>query len=466
MRNINIIKGNLSEIRCEKMTVEKKEENLSLKTLLVFFIPLGLSASLVTLSHIIINSTLARASNSELIIASYAIAMTLFGITERLAVILRQTCSTLVRDRHSFKTMSYFTFYIIGCLLAVSLAIAYTPIGDFIFGTVFGVKDKVMVEQIKGIYQVLIYVTIFSGLRCLMQGIIIFNRQTKWLTIGMAVRLSAMYALSIYFIQTGNISGKTGALIFLVGMTIECIISMLEARTLVRKMPSNHIEKIQSKNQIFRFYSPLMLSSIITVMIGPVINVFLGKTEDIVLAIASYTIALSITHLFLSFFSYTHQIVINFYKNHEKQVKNFAFVISFFPFLLLTLFCYTSIGAFVLENLMGVNGRLLDASLQTLQIFLIMALVYPFIDFFNGLLMLQKQTRVTIVSQSANLIVTTILLFIGVKLAAEWNGVIGALAQSLGMVVELIVVAYIVNRLKSHTKMFTLKKVLEKFSTN
>ena len=439
-----------------------KEERLTTKTLLLFFIPLGLSASLVTLSHIIINSTLARAANAEQIITTYAIAMSLFTITERLAVILRQTCSTLVRDKTSYKIMTHFTYYVIGSLLVVSFAIAYTPIGNFIFAMIFGVKDSEMVEQIKAIYQVLIYVTVFSGLRCLTQGIIIYNRQTKWLTIGMLIRLTAMYLLSFYFIQAGTISGKSGAYIFLAGMMIECTISMIEARSLVRKMPEIKTEKIRSKSQIFKFYSPLMLSSIITVLIGPVINVFLGKTEDITLAIASYTIALSITYLFLSFFSYTHQIVINFYKYHEAKVKRFTLIVGFIPVLLIALFSYTAIGPFVMEHFMGVKGQLLDESLQTLQIFMIMALVFPFVDFFNGFLMLQRQTKVTIVSQSTNLIITVIVLFLGVKFNAGWNGSIGALAQSVGLLAELIVVASIVKYLKADTSMMVVRKVTSK----
>lgn len=435
-----------------------KDETLTTKTLLFFFIPLGLSASLVTLSHIIINSTLARSVNSEMIIATYAIAMSVFGITERLAVILRQTTSTLVRDRESFKKMKHFSYYLIGSIMFVSAIIAYTPVGDFIFSTIFGVKEQAMVDQIQTIYQVLIYVTIFSGLRCLHQGIIIYNRQTKWLTIGMIIRLAAMYLLSLYFIKTGNISGVTGAYIFLIGMMIECLISLLEARTLVRKMPDSNIERINSKSQIFSFYSPLMMSSFITVLIGPLINVFLGKTTDITLAIASYTIALSITHLFISFFSYTHQIVINFYKDHEVEVKRFAMIISFFPFILIAIFCYSGIGEYAMEHLMGVTGHLLEASLQSLQVFMIMALVYPFIDFFNGLLLIRKQTKVTIVSQSTNLILTVVLLITGVAFAAKWNGMIGALAQSLGFLAELIVVMGIIkytDKTKSPTRGLT-----------
>ncbi|WP_419887284.1 multi antimicrobial extrusion protein MatE [Neobacillus niacini] len=442
--------------------MKKTKEELNMKSLFIFFIPLGLSASLVTISHIIINSTLVRADNSEFILATYAIAMSLFGITERLGNLLRQTCSSLVRDKGSYKLMSHFSFYLIGSLMLVAFAVAYTPAGDFIFAKIFGAKET-MVDDIKAIYQVLIFVTIFSALRCLAQGVIIYNRQTKWLTIGMVIRLAAMYLLSLYFIHTGHITGVSGAMIFLTGMIVECIISFIEARTLVRKMPPKHELKIESKKSIFKFYSPLMLSSVIVVMIGPAINIALGKTVNIELAIASYAIALSVTQLILSFFSYIHQIVINFYGEQNALVKKFLLVIGFVPCILVAILAYTPLGGLFFEHVIGVNGRLLDASIQVFKVTMLMALVFPFVDYFNGLLMVYKRTKVTIFSQSANFVVTLISLVIGVNFAAQWNGVIGAIGLSLGLLAELIVVSSFVQAYerKEGIAMFQLRGLLK-----
>ncbi len=214
-----------------------KEHSLTTKSLLLFFVPLGLSASLVTISHMIINGTLARGANAEAIIASYAIAMSLFAITERMGVLLRHTCSALVRDRLSFKAMSAVSVYVIAGLLAVSITVAYTPIGRWIFAQLFGAAPE-LIDQIVSVYQVLIIVTLFSAIRCLYQGVIIFNRQTKWLTIGMIIRLVVMYILSLVFIQFGTITARTGAYIFLAGMMVESLVSSLEGRALVRKMKS------------------------------------------------------------------------------------------------------------------------------------------------------------------------------------------------------------------------------------
>ncbi|MBP3950144.1 multi antimicrobial extrusion protein MatE [Bacillus suaedae] len=424
----------------------QNEEVLKTTRILAFFVPLGLSAILVTLSHIIINGTLARGENAEVIIASFVIAMSLFSIMERLGVLLRNACSALVRDKVSFKMMTIVAVYVVSALMLISAIIAYTPIGWWIFSTVFG-ADPAMISQIVGVYQILIIVTLFSAIRCLFQGVIILNRQTKWLTIGMVIRLIAMYLLSLYFIHFGEINAKTGAYIFLAGMMIESLVSYIEGRVLVKKMvQKDHEHHITTKTQIFRFYNPLILSSLIIVMVGPVINIFLGKTSEIELAIASYALALSITQLFLSFFSYTHQIVLTFYKKHPDKVRSFVLMIGFIPAVILAIFCFTPIGAFVIENGLGANERLVAATLECLKVFMLMSLVFPFIDFCNGLLMFRSETRIMVFSQSANLIATFLIMLVFATIAPSWNGTIGALAQSVGMVAELAVLLCILGR--------------------
>lgn len=423
------------------------DEQITFKTLLFFFIPLGLSASLVTISHVIINSTLARAENSEFIIASYAIAMSIFVFTERTAVLMRQTCSALVRDRQSFQQMYAVAIYVILFLFFVSSLVAYTPAGNWLISATFGI-DADMAWQVKHIYQVLIFVTIFSAVRCLFHGIIISNRKTKWLTIGMVIRLAIMYGLSLYFISTGTITGRTGAVIFLAGMMVECLMSLWEGRKIVKTLPGEIPGSIRKKKQIFSFYTPLVLSSFFTVMIGPSINIFLGKTESIELSIASYAVALSITQLVTSFFSYTHQIVLNFFQINADKVIKFSFVIGILPALMLGIFSYTDIGPFFMEHVMGLNERMVTATIQCTKIFMMFVVIFPFLDFFNGLLMLMNQTRFMIVSQTTNLLTTVVVLLLTISYFTHWNGRIGALAQSVGMLFELgvIVVFFVLNK--------------------
>lgn len=430
------------------MTASTMKRTISWNQLISFFLPLGLSATLVTLSHVIINSTLARADNPELVIASYALPLSLLGITERPAVLLRQACSALVRDRISFRAMAAVSSYVFACIVLLGLIICYTPVGEWVFLYFFGVERELL-DSTLSVYRILMYVSIFSGLRCLFHGIIIFNMRTKWLTIGMGVRIVAMYLLSLYFITTDNVSsGRVGAIIFLMGMVIEALVAIWEGTSLLKKVipekAPGHL--IESKKQIFSFYKPLLYSSIIAVIIGPSINAILGKTTHIHLAISSFAIAGSLTQLVLSFFSYIHQIVLNFYRKDAKSVLRFVLILSFIPGALIAILAYTPLGPWFMIHVMGVNSELMYASLHAMRIFMIMTLVFPWLDYMNGIIMLRGQTKIMIFSQSANATITVLTLFIAISTVPDWNGMIGALAQSVGTLAELLVVVYVLKR--------------------
>ncbi|NIK75150.1 Na+-driven multidrug efflux pump [Paenibacillus castaneae] len=417
------------------------KQSVTMKKLWSFFLPLGVSASLVTISHVIINSTLSRAADPEHVIASYAIAMSLLGITERPAVLLRQTCSALVRDRRSFKATLTVAQIVFASIIAMGFVFSYTPLGTIIFKNVFGVHED-NVQAVINVYRVLMFVSLFSGIRCLYQGVIIYQLRTKWLTIGMAIRLAGMYMLSLYFIHTGVTSGTVGAIIFLFGMMIEAAVSFSEGRLLVRKLPDkldNHA--IGHKRHVFSFYRPLLMSSVISVWIGPAINAMLGKTWDAQLAISSFAVAASLVMLLSSFFSYLHQIVINFYRIDPAAVKKFITMLGFIPALLMGLIAFTPVGVFLLEHIIGIHGRLQEESIRVLQAFVLFALVMPWLDVLNGLVLVRGQTKLIVGSQFSNLTFTLITLIICIGISPEWNGTIGAWAQSIGMTAECIFVA-------------------------
>jgi hypothetical protein len=417
--------------------------------LLAFFIPLGISSFLITISHVIINSTLARSPDPELTISLYAIAMSILAMTERPALMLRQTCSALVRDRRSFRAMGRVAVIVLSSVFALGMFISYTGIGAFIFARFFGVEPEHTGATVD-VYRVLMFVSVFSGIRCMFQGIIISNMRTKWLTFGMVFRLGVMYLVSLYFILTGQVTSPVvGAVIFVTGMAVEAGIAYWEGSRLIRQYPEALPEHtVHTSKDIFRFYRPLLFSSFFAILIGPAINAMLGKTADMHTAIASFAIAASVTQLISSFQVYIHQIVLNFHHRDAGRVLRFTAGAALFPFLVLAALGFTPLGEFVLRTVYGVEQSLLQASLRTLQAFCLFTLIYPWIDYCNGLLMLNRQTKYMAFSQAANLFATVLTLLLLVWLTPGWNGMIGALGQCLGLAGELGVVAWVVYRLR------------------
>lgn len=429
------------------MSLSEHQERVSLRTLFLFFIPLGISAVLINLSHVIINGTLARADDPELVIAGYATAMSLLTVSERPAVLFRETCSALVRDRISYRAILRVAFIVFGASLVFGAMIGYTPVGTLVFAGAYGAEPEVA-DAAVNVYHVLMFLSIFSGIRCLYQGIIIYKMKTRWLTIGMVFRLGGMFLLAQYIQHIGVTSSAQGAVIFVFGMMIEAFVSWLEGRRLARKLPVESPEcEVKQPRQILQFYNPLLFSSFIVVWVPPILNALLGHTDRGTLSISSFAVAGSLMNLCLGFFTYFHQIALQFYKTDPGQVRRFVLLMGFAPATLLSLFAFTPAGDWMLAHLLGVEGRLLADSLTALRGFIPFVLIFPWLDTLNGIILSKGQTKLMFGSQTANAIVTTVLIVLLTLSLPGWTGILGALAQSGGLLAELGLLYWLFRRI-------------------
>ncbi|WP_407269722.1 multi antimicrobial extrusion protein MatE [Radiobacillus sp. PE A8.2] len=424
----------------------RSKGQLSYNQLLAFFIPLGFSASLTAITHLIINGTMSRGDNAAFIIASYAVAMSIFGIIEKPLIIFRQACSTLVKDKKSFKALMLFLLLVVAAVLFVCIILGFTPIGDWVFVHWFNAEPN-MVETISNTFKILSVVMVLSGIRGIYEGVIIREQQTKWLTIMVVVRLATMLISAYLFVVSGYITSLTGAMIFLIGMAVESIISVWKGQSLLNGKISRP-SKLNIK-KITRFYFPLLFYFISQTFLIPVIYVFLSNTSDKEVAIASFALAISITGMVLSFFSYTHQLVLQFYEEHGKKVVKFTIVISFLPCLLLSFLCYTPAGSWFMGVVMGADASLAEATINVLRIFIVKTIVFPWVDFLNGFFMLRRKTNKILIAQILNLITVIIALVFLVNMFPEWNGLNGSVASTLGEVIGLIVVIIVFKRMGS-----------------
>ncbi len=426
-----------------------QQAGLSYRQLSTFFIPLGISASLTSITHVIINGTLSRGDDAAFIIACYAVAMAVFGIIEKPMIVFRQASSALVTDRRSFKLLGVFFVYISIATMIISVILGYTPIGNWLYIHIFNATEN-MVAAIDLTFRVITFVAIFSGIRGIYQGIIINHLETNWVTIGVVTRLFSMFIVSYLFVLFDYITSVSGGIIFLVGMMVEALISVYKGHYLIKREPKEaykegHRNRLL-KADISRFYFPLAFYFIIQSLLVPLIYILLAKSSDIEMGIASFALAFSITQMMLGFFMYTHQLVLQFYKDHKQKVIKFVIMISIVPTLLLCMICYTPIGMLFMENIMGADEVLSITTIAVLKFFIIKTLVFPWVDFLNGFLMLKRQTNKMLVAQLGNIIIAIISMIILVGLFPHLDGINGSIAASIGELAGFIIVGVIIYR--------------------
>lgn len=413
--------------------------------LLLFYLPMGASALLASLTHIIINAVLARSSQPDLTISGYALALSLSFILEQAIAPLRQTSAKFVRDRHSFREMGRMIVTIVGIIAFFNVLIAWTPLGRFLFQYIFGAHDSLLDATVNA-YQILMFVNLFSAVRSLYQGIIIQHLMTKWMTIGILIRLIVM-ALMSWAMVTWNLTNdsRSGAWLFLVGMAIESAVAYLEGHSLAKllpdKLPAHPINRW--KPDLLPFYMPLLYGSIVSIVIGPATNAAMNQSVDPIQAIAAFAIASNIAGLIAGFASFLHQAVLNFHERQPRHVLALTAALSLISAVIVAFFAWMPLGHTLLEKGLGIHGELLQTITVILGVLIIRSSVFPWIDYLNGLAMYHGVNKTIAYSKFFNAILTVAMLFILLKYNPGLNGLIAAITGSVVVVFELCISAYL-----------------------
>jgi len=230
-------------------------------------------------------------------------------------------------------------------------------------------------------------------------------------------------------------------------MMIEASVSWWESSKLLKKMPERAEDcEITKPRQVMQFYSPLLFSSLIVVWLLPILNALLGTTERGTLAVASFAVAGSLMNITLGFFTYFHQIALLFVKSNPAIVRKFTLILGFIPPMLLLLLAFTPIGSWMFSHVLGVKGELLQSCIHALRGFFPFVLVFPWLDTLNGIVMAHGETKFMFGSQLANAVITAVSIILLVLLLPNWNGVLGSLAQSGGLIAELLFLTWLFRR--------------------
>mgnify|MGYP000117194851 CR=1 FL=1 len=164
------------------------KEKLSLKRQFLFFIPLACTSILMMSSYSLFNAGLSRLSQPTVYLSAFAVAKSVLDVFKSPMLMVRQTVSSLVEDRESYRKVK--NFVIIGVLAVVSFLalIALSGIGKWIFKNIMGIEGKTLQEAVI-ILRVFIFFPLASNLRNFVQGMVIKYDITPLFTAATVLRI-------------------------------------------------------------------------------------------------------------------------------------------------------------------------------------------------------------------------------------------------------------------------------------
>jgi progressive ankylosis protein len=411
---------------------------LTVRTAVVFFMPLILTTELHQLSHSLVHAFLARLGDPTTTLAAFSIAFAFNTTFGGIMAVSTQAGMSYISDRRSFWRVGRFYFAVSLVPFVLIETVALTPLGNWVFGDMMGASAEVTrlarsASAVMGLWIFPIQARNLATALCMMR------RRTLLISHSTMVRLGsqALMLMVLPFWLEGAVAGAAS----LVGcMSVEALYMYWVSRSFYAELPATGGE-LASYRQMWGFSWPLMVTQITENGVTFVINVFLGRLSNPDLALAAFGVVAALNSLVASPLRNLVQTAQALVHNRRdmRVMLQFAHRLTLVYAALVVGLFYTPMREVILSGIMGLPAALSSYAAPGVQMLLLVVIVWGYSSLFRGLLSAMRKTQVIAGSAVIRLLVViavgSVTLF-----APELNGAaVGVAAIACAFLAEALI---------------------------
>ena len=419
---------------------------LTLGTCYRFFVPLIFMTELNMISKSVINAFLARMDDSSIVLAAFHSAFTLYYMIASGTEVCSLLTLSYLRSRRALAHLLRFMGVIVAVPWAIAQVLAFTPVGDFAFQTLFGISDAAVAEAKTATFLLSLSAPILIC-QSVAFGLLMMDRKTIFITWATVARLSSLAgSLVVLPLMLEGAAVGAGALVF--AMFSETAVAVFFARRIYAGLPE-HGEAPPTARAQWRFSWPLMLNTSAEMGMVFAISVFLGRLPDPDLALAAFAIVYGLAGLMLSPLRnlvQSAQTLVRLPGDRQVILKFAGQQMLFFGAVAVLLF-HTPLDRLVLSDAMGLEAALEAYCAPALQFAFLMAAFWGLSAVFRGMLAGARVTGALAVSGLARVSAATLVAATSLLLPGGNGAVIGLAAWMAGYGAEAAILAVRVRRL-------------------
>ena len=424
---------------------EAKPAGLELATIAKFFVPLAAVSMCYAIVFNIMNTTMARMENAAIILATFSVGQSVADLMSTPASHGRQWLLARGRDKKSFRAGLKVMLQVAAFSLVLMAAVAFTPLGDFIFATIFRAPESLR-EGLRSFVKFCLPLPIAFVLRSAGHSVLMLSRKTHLMTIGVFVRLSWAALVATVVLRTPTLQGPaTGAFMWISSMCLEAICDAALAWPSFCKYPDEPVNGAAPQtSRIWSFMVPLMATGVLWALGKPMINMGMARTSNPERAIAAFQVAWNVAWLVLAYVQDSlRQVVVVFWSDARalETLNKFGRIVAVTIMVILVGATLSGGALWFIRNVVGAPEELVSASRSVF--FALSLLPVPFVatELFVGRLLKNGRTTAIAIARSANLAVMLVSVFVMASLAPGAGALLGGLALLLGSIAECCVVA-------------------------
>jgi len=405
-------------------------------------------------------SVINRMRHPEINAAAWPILMAIAIWVESPVIDLLSTSTTLAKDKQRYEKISRFVWYLLLWVTVAHAALVLTPMYGWVAGSLLGVKPAVAEAARAGLI-ILIPWSAMIGWRRYLQGILIRHGQTRAIGVGTSARVTAL-ALTAFglYLGTSLPSIVIAATALMAGVAVESALIHWLSRDVIARhfsQPGTSNEPPLTMKKLVSFHFPLTATTMVNLLIMPLVSAGLARTDRPVLALAGYGVAGAILFLHRAVTFCIPEVVITLYRGEATvaKLRNFSLGVGAISSSLILLLGLTG-----LDRIMF--GWLIQAKPPIAEVahwcYLLSAAV-PFVDaaqaYVRGVLTAHHLTVSRLVAVLAAMVILVTVIGLGVWL--RWSGpVLAASAVTSALLAELAVLSIAWAKAKTSTHSFSL----------
>jgi len=416
-----------------------KEPFVTYRKVFIFWLPLAFSWLLMTFEGPWIQGVIARKPDSETQLAAFGLIFSLSVLIETPIIMLLATSSALSRNRQAYRVLWRFMMVINVLVTVLALLMAFTPLLDLYLDGLLNIPSHI-IEATRPGMQIMVLWSAFIGYRRFHQGILIRFGNTRYIGYGTVIRIVVSGGVAIGLGAITQIAGALiGALALILAVGFEAIYTYFVSQKDVNRLlatPLKNNLKALTYNDALKFHVPLAATSVITLLIRPIIERGLADMPDATQALAAWPIVFSIMLVMRSGGMAFQEVVIsmNQSEQHHTILRGFTIRLGLGLSIFMVLFAFSPLITFYNNVILDVPENLRDLVLLGTQSAIALPLLTTLQSYIRALLMLTERTAVIYQAMIVGFIVTTVVVWSSISF-----GIHGILAASIGLTIGQII---------------------------
>lgn len=355
-----------------------------------FYAPLAATSLLLTSTNPLLTAALARSTNPAAALAGFSVAFALCGVLYSPLLVVQQVAATRILEGRNMDPVRRFALGTGIFFSGITAAVAFTPLGDWVFGSLVGVRGAVFTEALEAL-AFLWPVPLLTGIRAAHQGRLVGKHRTHPIAVATGVRTVVLAAVAFGLtVVTGG--AWVGGVAFVVGLLVEAsIVGLSRAPETVppgaEEVPPLVDAALEGGEELLRFSTPLMLNGVLWWSTPLIINAVLARTPEPELALASFAVVEAVAWFVTApVGQYQHaSIALVGDRGSHRRVRRWAATLAAGVFLLLGVLALPWVSEPVLNFVFQLDAELLRSAAVALPVAALYPLLYGHRQYYQGL---------------------------------------------------------------------------------